>query len=217
MARGGAVALTIDDGPTLEATPGLLRALADHDARASFFVSGERAERHPELVEAIVAAGHEVYPHGFEHQRFDTLTRPEIIRELQHTESILSRMRPTPSPYFIRLPHAAGHGSLRVNRAVRSWNRTAILVGWSITTDDWAIGRDDGDVDAGCRDAVAHVMASPHLDGAIVLTHDCPVDAPTGFDPRVPLTLMPQLVAALAAEGRPMVGLAQARAARQAA
>ena len=53
-----AIALTIDDSPHRDVTPGILDVLARHDARATFFVIGSNANKHPELVEAIRAEGH---------------------------------------------------------------------------------------------------------------------------------------------------------------
>ena len=59
--------LTVDDGPDAEGTPRWLDALARHDARAVFFLSGPHAERHPGAVRRIVAAGHRVGNHGWDH------------------------------------------------------------------------------------------------------------------------------------------------------
>ena len=58
-----AVALTIDDGPDPIATPTLLRVLRAHDAKATFFLVSDAMARHPELVQAIVEAGHELGNH----------------------------------------------------------------------------------------------------------------------------------------------------------
>ncbi|MDT0630500.1 polysaccharide deacetylase family protein [Rubrivirga sp. S365] len=59
--------LTVDDGPDPEGTPRWLDALARHDARAVFFLSGPAAARHPALVRQIVEAGHRVGNHGWDH------------------------------------------------------------------------------------------------------------------------------------------------------
>ena len=59
--------LTIDDGPDPQDTPRILELLAAHGARATFFVIGESAARHPGLVRAIAAAGHEVAHHTHTH------------------------------------------------------------------------------------------------------------------------------------------------------
>ena len=62
------VALTLDDGPDPEATPRLLRLLASRGARATFFLIGERAARHRDLVRAMVAEGHEIGNHTWHHR-----------------------------------------------------------------------------------------------------------------------------------------------------
>jgi peptidoglycan/xylan/chitin deacetylase (PgdA/CDA1 family) len=62
------IALTFDDGPDPVGTPALLDVLARHDVRATFFLIGERAARHPELVERTLAAGHVVGNHGWDHR-----------------------------------------------------------------------------------------------------------------------------------------------------
>jgi peptidoglycan/xylan/chitin deacetylase (PgdA/CDA1 family) len=59
--------LTFDDGPDPDGTPAVLDLLARYDARATFFVIARAAERHPELLRRIVAAGHGVGNHSLDH------------------------------------------------------------------------------------------------------------------------------------------------------
>jgi peptidoglycan/xylan/chitin deacetylase (PgdA/CDA1 family) len=59
------VALSFDDGPHPLFTPKVLEILGQHNAKATFFLIGDRALRHPELVAQIKAAGHEVANHYF--------------------------------------------------------------------------------------------------------------------------------------------------------
>lgn len=59
--------LTIDDGPDPEDTPRLLEILAARGAKATFFVVGEKAERHPELCRRILAEGHRLANHTWSH------------------------------------------------------------------------------------------------------------------------------------------------------
>ena len=54
--------------------PRLLRILARHGARATFFVPGFTAEAHPEAVRGIVDAGHEIGHHGYVHEIVTELT-----------------------------------------------------------------------------------------------------------------------------------------------
>ena len=60
--------LTLDDGPDPDQTPQVLEVLAAHDATATFFVLLTRARRHPDLLRAMLAAGHEVALHGPDHR-----------------------------------------------------------------------------------------------------------------------------------------------------
>jgi peptidoglycan/xylan/chitin deacetylase (PgdA/CDA1 family) len=75
-------------GPRL-GVPRILRLLERHGLRASFFVPGISAERHPYAVEAIVAAGHELCHHGYTHRRPDSLTAQEEEEELLKGRAVL--------------------------------------------------------------------------------------------------------------------------------
>ncbi len=57
------VGLSFDDGPHPTFTPEVLEILRRHDAKATFFLIGERAVRHPEIIARIKADGHEVGNH----------------------------------------------------------------------------------------------------------------------------------------------------------
>jgi peptidoglycan/xylan/chitin deacetylase (PgdA/CDA1 family) len=54
------VALSFDDGPHPAFTPQVLEILKRHEAKATFFLIGERALRYPEVVARIRAEGHEI-------------------------------------------------------------------------------------------------------------------------------------------------------------
>ncbi|MDD5992967.1 MAG: polysaccharide deacetylase family protein [Prevotella sp.] len=62
-----AVYLTFDDGPIPEATPFILETLAEHGIKATFFMVGDNVRKHPELYEKVVAAGHRIGNHTFNH------------------------------------------------------------------------------------------------------------------------------------------------------
>jgi len=80
VASGG-VALTFDDGPSPVTTPRVLEHLARADARATFFVLGEKAERHPDVLRAIVDAGHSVGIHGYAHDRLYAFLSPKAVAD----------------------------------------------------------------------------------------------------------------------------------------
>jgi len=59
--------LTFDDGPIPQSTPFILETLAHYNVRATFFMVGQNVEKHPELYQQIVEAGHCVGNHTYNH------------------------------------------------------------------------------------------------------------------------------------------------------
>ncbi len=60
--------LTYDDGPGAVITPRVLRALAAHEARATFFPIGRAAERAGDVLDEVRASGHEIGCHSYAHR-----------------------------------------------------------------------------------------------------------------------------------------------------
>jgi peptidoglycan/xylan/chitin deacetylase (PgdA/CDA1 family) len=87
-------ALTFDDGPSPETTPGLLEVLARHRAHATFFLIGERVQAHPQLVQAITGAGHEVANHLMRDERSVLLPDARFRRDLAQVSALLSPYGP---------------------------------------------------------------------------------------------------------------------------
>ena len=83
--------LTIDDGPDPEDNPRMLDLLDRHGARATFFLVGERARRHPALVAAVRAWGHAVANHSDTHARewFWSFGPRRIAREIDRCRDAL--------------------------------------------------------------------------------------------------------------------------------
>ena len=59
--------LTFDDGPNPEVTPWVLEQLAEYNAKATFFAVGEEVDKHPEVLQQVVAAGHTTGNHTYNH------------------------------------------------------------------------------------------------------------------------------------------------------
>ena len=83
------VALTFDDGPDPRWTPRVLDLLARHGARATFYVVGSRAQRHPDLLRRVVDAGHELGNHSWSHTDLATAPREVVRAELTRTAEVV--------------------------------------------------------------------------------------------------------------------------------
>lgn len=176
---GDGVALTIDDGPTPDATPGILDALRRYNATATFFVSGARAEAHPDLLKAMAADGHRIANHGYDHVRLDRIDDGAVAADLTRAEAVLARVRAAPSPYPVRLPFGEGWRARSVHRALAAWRPDVRIVQWSRHAADWDIARrcaSSADVEREATKASDELTRSSGLAGAILLAHDRPID-----------------------------------------
>ena len=145
------IALTFDDGPDPVWTPRVLDALAQADARATFFPLSPRAAAHPELIERVRAEGHAVGLHGWDHLRHPDSTREAVAADTDRALAVVDA-------HWWRLPWgfpAPWTAELAAERALR-------IAGFTHDTHDWR-----GDT------AAAMLAALPPLhDDAIVLMHD---------------------------------------------
>lgn len=125
--------LTIDDGPTAD-TEAVLSLLARHRARATFFLKGELAARHPERVRAILAAGHGVGNHSHTHPAawFWALPPNAMSAQVDAAQRALSVLGPAPrlfravvgmaNPFLA--PALARRGLVRVGWSARGFDAT---------------------------------------------------------------------------------------------
>lgn len=86
--------ITAEDWPRYESrvdlsTRRLLERCSEAGAKATFFVLGWVAERHPDLVQAIRADGHEVASHGYAHRVLTALTPTQFRADVRHAKHIL--------------------------------------------------------------------------------------------------------------------------------
>jgi len=77
-------------------THAFLELFAETGTRATFFVLGKVAEKHPMLARDIAAAGHEVATHGYSHESLETMTRVEFKAELHRSVEILKEQTGLP-------------------------------------------------------------------------------------------------------------------------
>jgi peptidoglycan/xylan/chitin deacetylase (PgdA/CDA1 family) len=132
------VALTYDDGPNPAATPQLLEVLARSRTPATFFLIGDFARRHPELVRAIAAAGHSIGNHTMTHPKLAVQRESRIREELSGCSRLLEdllgeRVELFRPPYGSRRP--------AVLRIAAELGLSPVL--WNVTGYDWnPIGED---------------------------------------------------------------------------
>ena len=151
------LALTFDDGPGPD-TGRLLDALKERDAKATFFMVGERLESNAayrEYLRRMVEEGHQVANHSYSHTALTKLTPEAVAREISGTEKYLEKAGGDQT-YFIRPPEGA------YNEAVQK-AAGAPLILWNVDPMDW----NDRDTET-----VYKRIVSDADDGDIILLHD---------------------------------------------
>ena len=83
------IALTFDDGPNPPYTDRLLDVLAKHDVKATFFMIGNRIEKHPETVQRVIAEGHQIGNHSYSHPLLGFLPPTTVQREIERTDALI--------------------------------------------------------------------------------------------------------------------------------
>jgi len=127
-----AVALTFDDGPDPVFTPRVLDILAQFGVRATFFVIGKRAERHPAIIRAIAEAGHEVGNHTYTHRPLWLLPPHQTREEIDRCTHVLTTILGKPPRYF-RPPW--GQSNLAAVRHSARVRQQWVL--WSLRGEGW--------------------------------------------------------------------------------
>ena len=159
--RGKEVWITIDDGPDPEDTPALLDLLDAHEAKATFFVIGRLAERHPHLVKSILDRGHEVGNHTYHHDAgwFWFHGCGKLRGEIRKGSGIIRRIAPNYTVRWFRAP--AWLRNHHVHPILEGENLK--LAGWSVRGRD-GVSRDVKQITTRLRDGISS--------GAILLMHE---------------------------------------------
>jgi peptidoglycan/xylan/chitin deacetylase (PgdA/CDA1 family) len=123
--HANAVYLTFDDGPNPAVTLQLLDLLKKHNARATFFLLGNNAEKYPELVQRILEGNHSIGFHCNEHTNSRKLNRVELLKNFKTPNSF-------PSTPLYRPPY----GKLRVWQYNYLKNKFP-LIGWTLMPGDF--------------------------------------------------------------------------------
>lgn len=177
---GKAVYLTFDDGPIPEVTPKVLDILARYDVKATFFMVGENIDKHPEVFEQVVAAGHSIGNHTYNHLKGWKTPFDDYMATVAKFPKETRLFRP---PY--------GKATLRQRRAlVKKGYR---LIYWDILTKDYEATR--------TPEAMFRLIQYETRKGSIINFHDS-----LKSNERM-LAVLPQVIEWLQKEGYELAAL----------
>jgi peptidoglycan/xylan/chitin deacetylase (PgdA/CDA1 family) len=161
------VALTFDDGPDPVQTPKILALLKKNQVKATFCLVGEQVQKHPEIVREIVAAGHTLCNHTWDHSLTIGKDKPEKIqKDLQRTNDAIRQAAPgAPIPFF-RAP--GGNFSKTLVQTAYADGMTSLY--WMVDPSDWDHPEAETDDQHVAR--VIKNIQDNTKPGAIVLSHD---------------------------------------------
>ncbi|WP_225729755.1 MULTISPECIES: polysaccharide deacetylase family protein [unclassified Nocardia] len=162
------VVLTYDDGPEPGSTEPVLAALADAGVTATFFVLVRRAMEQRALLNDVLAAGHEIGLHGYDHIRLTTLPATQVYRRTRDARRQLEDLCGRPVRWF-RPPYGAQIASTWT--AIRAAGLTPVV--WSRFAGDW--------VDEDVRKLAGQALEGIG-DGDVLLLHDGFANAADGAD-----------------------------------
>jgi peptidoglycan/xylan/chitin deacetylase (PgdA/CDA1 family) len=181
-------ALTFDDVPDTNFTPQLLTLLKNYGVRATFFVVGNRAEVHPEIIRQMQQDGHVIGSHSYSHPNLikesDAVFQDEIIRTEQIIAGIIGY-----KPRLFRPPYG------NVSESQIQWlaGRNYHIINWNVDSLDWK-GLDADQVSA---NVLGHIGP-----GAVVLQHGAGGE---GEDLTGTIEALPTIIESLSAAGIELV------------
>ncbi len=150
--------LTYDDGPDPGVTPQLLELLKTKNAKATFFLIGTNIEAYPELVSQIIANGHSIGNHSYDHQAFHTLEIQTQLDQIIRTNNLIEKFTGGKCKLF-----RAPGGRLSLSLFLR-------LIKLGITSVHWS--KDSMDWERNGEDVISFLANKPIKNRDIVLLHD---------------------------------------------
>ncbi|WP_309610631.1 polysaccharide deacetylase family protein, partial [Sphingomonas sp.] len=137
--KHGAVALTFDDGPDPRWTPRILDILKEKHVPATFFIVGENALTERDLLQRMIAEGHEVGSHTYTHPNLATTGTTQTLFELNATQRLFQAftghtLKLFRAPYF---GDAEPTTADEILPALEAQNRGYISVGLHVDSEDW--------------------------------------------------------------------------------
>lgn len=134
LSGGKAVNITIDDGPDPAWTPQVLHVLKENGVRATFCMIGPQAAAHPDLVKAVVAAGHRLCDHTVDHdESMNHKSRAYQKHEILAAATQIAQASGGVKPQYYRAPGGAFTPYSRQVAAAAGLRP----LGWNVDAKDW--------------------------------------------------------------------------------
>lgn len=153
------VAMTFDDGPHPSLTPQLLDMLLARGIRATFYVIGRNAARYPQILQRMVAEGHEVGNHTWSHPSLHGHSDASVLNQIDRTNQAVYDAVGRP-PVTMRPPY----GNLYDRQRLMLFEaRSMPTVLWSVDPLDWQR--------PGSSVVSQRIVGGSHT-GAVILAHD---------------------------------------------
>ena len=124
-----AVALTFDDGPNPKTTPVALELLKKYNAKGTFFMVGHAVEGNEEIVKRVVAEGHQIGNHSWDHPVLTKISLEKAKSQINDTTAALKKASGL-DVHIMRPPYGAINGAIQA-----AVDQSFIL--WDIDTLDW--------------------------------------------------------------------------------
>lgn len=128
----GKVAITFDCAWGAEDMESILSTLKNHNCKATFFVLGTWAEQNPDIMKKIVADGHEIGNHSYNHTHYTAMSQNEMLADIDKCNKAIKDTSGI-SPTLFRAP--SGDYNNSVIETVHSKNMEYIQ--WSVDSLDW--------------------------------------------------------------------------------
>ena len=134
---GTDVYLTFDDGPIPEVTPQVLAILAQYKVKATFFMVGENIDKHPEVFEQVIKAGHSIGNHTYNHLKGWHYSLKEYMANVTKWEEAVMRHMPNGhlAPVLNRFRPPYGKATWLQRRMLHLMGYR--LIYWDILTRDY--------------------------------------------------------------------------------
>lgn len=126
------IALTFDDAPDPRFTPQILDVLKAKGVSATFFIMGENAERHPELVKRMVREGHAVGNHTYTHPDLTKISDAVFHKQVLETQELLESLIGY-RPFLFRPPY----GTIYERHLRWLGENQLVTVNWNADSKDW--------------------------------------------------------------------------------